>query len=307
MKRYLSLLLKTLVSILILIYLFKKVDLEEVWRLFRHAYMAYLTAALFLYTMGQILCAYRWKILARTMEFRNPFWEFVRYYFIGMFFNLFLPTAIGGDVGKCYYLVKEDKRPLEAAISILADRGSGLVVLVMISGVSLFLLDGIDIPKGVFWAILLANIFLVLAILIPFFFEGHLSRLHRTLKLSMLYWKRPLPLFQSIMISGVFHAMVISVHILIGLSLGLDIPWRFYFFLIPSVVAVSMLPISLSGLGVREGAYVYFLSLIDIPETSALTFAFGWFLIVLMAGLIGGIVLLVDQATRKEQVTIRDI
>lgn len=302
MKKPLSILLKASVSLLLMVYLFRKINLGEVWQLFRHAYIAYLATALVLYIMGQILCAYRWKLLARLMDFRNTFGEFVNYYFIGMFFNLFLPTAIGGDVGKCYYLVKENKKPLEAIVSILADRGTGLVVLILISGFSLFLLDGFDIPRQVIWAILLANVILILGLLIPFFFDSHLSRVHRTVALSMAYWKEPLPLFKSIMISGVFHALIISVHILIGLSLGLYIPWKFYFLLIPLVVAVSMLPISLSGLGVREGAYVYFLSLIDIPEASALTFAFGWFLIVLISGLIGGIVLLVNQVKRKEQV-----
>lgn len=298
MKKYLSIFIKTAVSLLILIYLFKKIAVEDVWHLLRQAYFPYLLAALGLYITGQIFCAYRWKILARLMDFHNSFKEFVTYYFIGMFFNLFLPTAIGGDVGKCYYLIKGNKKTLQAIVSILADRGTGLVVLVLISGLALFLLDGFHIPKQLIWAILFANVILILAFLLPFFFGSHLSRLHKTVALSMTFWRKPLPLFQSIMISSVFHTLVISVHILIGLSIGLTIPWKFYFLLIPLVVAVSMLPISLSGLGVREGAYVYFLSLIDIPRTSALTFAFGWFLIILISGLIGGIVLLVNQTKR---------
>lgn len=301
MKKYLSIFIKTAVSLLILVYLFKKIEVEDVWHLLRQAYFPYLLAALGLYITGQIFCAYRWKLLARVMDFHNSFKEFVTYYFIGMFFNLFLPTAIGGDAGKCYYLVKGNKKTLQAIISILADRGTGLAGLILISGLSLYLLKGYNIPEELTWAILFANVSLIVAFILPFFIGDRLSRWNRFLALSLTYWGKPVSLFKSFSISLVFHMMIIGIHILLGLSLGLGISWKFYFFLIPLVVAVSMLPITLSGLGVREGAYVYFLSLIDVPQAKALTFAFGWFLIVLVSSLIGGLVLLITQVYRRRQ------
>lgn len=233
------------------------------------------------------------------MDFHNSFKEFLVYYFAGMFFSLFLPTVIGGDVGKCYYLARGNKKTLQAIISVLADRGTGLTALVLLSGLSLYLLEGYSIPWQLTWGILLANFVLIMGIIVPFFIGKYLSRLSKYVTLSLIYWRKPISIFQSVLISLIFQMMVIVIHILIGLSLGLSIPWRFYFLLIPLVTTASMLPVSLSGLGLREGAYVYFLSLIDIPEAEALTFAFGWLFIVAVAGLIGGLILLTNQVMRK--------
>ena len=299
-KKIITTAVKGLVSVLLLIYLFKKVDLREVWQLLQQVNVTYLFIALVLYTIGQVMCAYRWKILARLMDFHNSLKEFVVYYFAGMFFSLFLPTLIGGDVGKCYYLARGNKKTLQSVISVLADRGTGLIAVILISGFSLYLIDGFKIPEKLFWGVLAANVILIVLFLIPFFLSNHLSFLGKTISLSLTYWKSPWSLFKSILISFVFQLLIIVIHILIGLSLDLGISWKYYLFLIPLVTAASMLPVSFSGLGIREGAYVYFLSLVNISQPKAFTFAFGWFFVVLVSGLLGGLALFTKQVADKK-------
>lgn len=293
MKKRLVTLLKGLISIALLAYLFYKVDLKEVWQHLQQANIFYLLGALGLCLIGQALCACRWKILARLMDFHNSLKEFVIYYFAGMFFSLFLPTLIGGDVVKCYYLARGKKKTLQAIISVLADRGTGLIALILIAWGSLFLMNGVvPVPGQFTWGIKVAGIAMIAGLIAPFFAGDLLARLGgRTIELSLIYWKKPGVLLKTILISFGFQMTVIIIHILIGLSLGLAIPWKFYFFLVPLVVTVSMLPVSLSGLGVREGAYVYFLSLANIPQAEALTFAFGWLFVVFASSLIGGLAL----------------
>ncbi len=301
MKKVISTAIKTLVSVLLLVYLFKKIDLKEVWQLLQQVHITYLLAALGLYMIGQAMCAYRWKLLARLMDFHNTLKEFTIYYFAGMFFSLFLPTVIGGDVGKCYYLARGNKKTLQAVISVLADRGTGLVVVILMSGLSLSLIEGFDIPHQFIWAILAANVLMIAGLVVPFFIGDHISRLGgKAGSLSLTYWRTPASLFQSIAISMVLQVLIIAIHILIGISLGLTISWKFYLFVIPLVTSASMLPISLSGLGLREGAYVYFLSLVKVPEAKALTFAFGWLFVVFVSSLIGGLTLLTGQVARSE-------
>src|SRR3990170_8771278 len=292
MKKTLSALLKGLISILLLTYLFYKIDLKEVWQHLQQANIFYLLIAFGLCIIGQALCAVRWKHLARVMDFHNSLKEFIIYYFAGMFFSLFLPTLIGGDVAKCYYLARGKNKTLQAIITVLADRGTGLIALILMAWGSLFLMDGVPVPAQFTWGIKAAGIAMIAGLIAPFFAGDLLARLGgRTVELSLIYWKRPGALLNSILISFGFQMMIIIIHILIGLSLGLAIPWKFYFFLVPLVVTVSMLPVSLSGLGVREGAYVYFLSLASIPQAEALPFAFGCFFIVSVSSLIGGLAL----------------
>ena len=302
MKKTLSTLLKGLISILLLAYLFYKVDLKEVWQHLQQANIFYLLGALGLCLIGQVLCACRWKILARLMDFHNNLKEFVIYYFAGMFFSLFLPTLIGGDVAKCYYLARGKNKTLQAIITVLADRGTGLIALILMAWGSLFLMDGVPVPAQFTWGIKAAGIAMIAGLIAPFFAGDLLARLGgRTIELSLIYWKRPGVLLNSILISFLFQMTVIIIHILIGLSLGLTIPWKFYFFLVPVVAAASMLPVSLSGLGVREGAYVYFLSLASIPQSEALTFAFGWLFVAFASSLIGGLALFKTPAGIKKR------
>ena len=80
MKKIITTLLKAGVSIAILVYLFRKIDFAEVWQLFKHVHVGYLIAALGLYLLGQVFCAYRWKLVAALMGFHNSFSEFFTYY-----------------------------------------------------------------------------------------------------------------------------------------------------------------------------------------------------------------------------------
>ena len=78
----------------------------------------------------------RWRLMARAQGFDGSPLRYVGYYFIGMFFNLALPTSVGGDVVRVWYLAGHDGagpasgRRLAALVSVLADRVNGVVVLV---------------------------------------------------------------------------------------------------------------------------------------------------------------------------------
>ena len=300
MKKIITTLLKAGVSIAILVYLFRKIDFAEVWQLFRNVHVEYLVIALGLYLLGQGFCASRWKLAASVMEFQNSFREFFTYYYIGMFFNLFLPTAIGGDVGKCYYLAKGNKKVLRAVVSVLADRGAGLLVLVIIAGISLTMVNGITLPPLLPAGIIIGNTLVFIGLVVPIFAGSYLSGFSEKVSLLLTYWKKPLPLIKAIGISFIFHTLIIIIHILIGMSLEMNIPWKFYLFVVPLVVTVSMLPVSLSGIGLREGAYVFFLAFVNVPKTEALTFAFGWFTILVMSSLTGGIVFAIHSLVSRK-------
>lgn len=299
MKKTIAILLKITVSVALMIYLFRKINPKDVWQLLLQAEGSYLFIGLGIYTLGQVLCAYRWQILAKVLDFRDRFRDFAVYYFSGMFLNLFLPTAIGGDIGKCYFLARGKDKAFHAILSVLADRGSGLIALTLMALVSLHFIEGIDIPSPIIRLILLSGTILIGGVILPFFAGNLISKLGKTASASLAFWRKPLPLIQAIGISLFFQSLVIVIHILIGLSLGLNIPIGYYFLLIPIVAAVSMFPVSLNGLGLRENAYVYLLSLISVSNTEATAFAFGWLVIVVGGGLIGGIALFINSFNKK--------
>src|SRR5262249_59889128 len=91
------------------------------------------------YLVGQMISAVRWTVLSRPLGFDMGLSGMTGYYFIGMFFNLFAPGTVGGDLSKIYYLTREGQAArseswggatLRDTVSVLADRAVGMCVLV---------------------------------------------------------------------------------------------------------------------------------------------------------------------------------
>ena len=105
-RRTLVFLTKILVSVGFLSFLFTLVDLAQLVQILSSAHFSYIVVALIGYFFAQIIGAMRWSLLAQPLGFKNPFKDFAFFYFIGMFFNLFAPSTVGGDVGRVFYLPK---------------------------------------------------------------------------------------------------------------------------------------------------------------------------------------------------------
>src|SRR4051812_38469457 len=158
MKRSLMVLLKGLISIGLLLFFLSRIDFFHFLGALSNAKFSYIAVCLLVYIAGQLLSSIRWAVLARTVGFENPLTDFAAYYLIGMFFSLFTPSTVGGDVGRVVYLSREGaNRKLGeragatafATISVLADRAIGMAVLVWIGAVALVLFPFYDLPQTI--------------------------------------------------------------------------------------------------------------------------------------------------------------
>jgi uncharacterized membrane protein YbhN (UPF0104 family) len=319
-KRAGKLLLKIALSVGILGYLFSKISFLSFWESFLNARHNYIILAFVLYVIGQTLSAFKWELLARTLGFRRKFKSFFAYYFIGMFFNLFFLGSIGGDVAKAYLLAgKEDSRR-RAGYSILVDRFTGGMALVTIAVIALIssptihvlpflfkLMQWVGVDTGVFTASkqvvsLWLRIGLVgacilgwtLVLAFPLFLPllSWLTRWATKIKLGdfTVYWSHPKRMSLVLTISFCFQIINIVVYALLGMALDLGIPLGDYFVIVPLVDLISILPISISGIGVREGAYVGLLYLLGVETSRGLAFGILGFIVVTVASLLGGII-----------------
>jgi uncharacterized membrane protein YbhN (UPF0104 family) len=249
----------------------------------------YLFLAIFIYWLIQAGCAYRWKTLAEVQGLSAPLKKFVLYYYIGMFFNLFLPTSIGGDIGKCYLLSRGRAHLKQAVLSVLADRGVGFAAMTAIALAALSQSSVLTIPPVLRWTLYFSGGLFFLAFLIPFSAGSRIQARWPRLSPVMNYWKSPGLLAYLFALSLVLQGSVIGLHILVGKAVGLSLPAGYYFVFTPLVVAISMIPVSLNGLGLREGAYIYFLRQADVPIETGMAFGLSWFVILFVSGLVGGI------------------
>ncbi len=294
-KKHIKFTAKVIVSIVFITVLLLNSDIKQVYNQLRSINIFYFIICIILYLFGQIVSAYKWKLLSEAIGFKNKLKNYIDFYFIGMYFNLFLPTTIGGDVAKGYYLSKSDekKRKSPALYTILAERFTGVVIIIWMATITVFLPTGSTVPLSFkLLMTLLTCMVLFLTPIFPIFMEktmGHKNLIKKILDDTNVYWKSPKLIFRALIWSFVFHAIIIFIHILIGLALGLKIPVLYYLIVYPMTAIVGFIPVAFNGIGPREATYIYFLKLIGINSSSALAFSILWFAIVLVSSSFGGI------------------
>src|SRR5271163_101987 len=99
-KTFWKTLLKLLISGGIIAVLLVNIESKHPWQTLQNISIPKLFLALLLYLFCQFICAIRWQQVAHSMKLGGGILMFYQYYLMGMFFSLFLPTAIGGDVGR---------------------------------------------------------------------------------------------------------------------------------------------------------------------------------------------------------------
>ena len=251
----------------------------------------FFAAAVTLYVAGQALSAWRWRWLARMNGLAGGYSEFLRYYFIGVFTNLFVPGLIGGDAARAIYLGRRCHR-LNAAIgSVVADRGIGLVTLVWFAALAAVGFRAITLPS------LIRELVLILAagsfagwLLAPILtqWSGRLSvKLSSTAEPVLPYLEHPVEILPAIALSLVLQASLAVCQYLIALGLGLTAPLSAFMVCVPIANVMASLPLTLNGLGLRETAYVVLLGGIGISHPDAIAMGLLWFAATMTGGLTG--------------------
>ncbi len=259
------------------------------------------------YLLLQFVCAIKWWLLARAMKIEAGVDVFYRFYLQGMFFGLFLPTAVGGDVGRAFLLSRETGSPwTKAFLSILSERTTGLCGLLTMIILSLIFVNPGDI--GGYVGLMVAGIMLT-ALLFLFAFKwidrhrwGHrfirkfvLKNHDDHLQLADI-WPSPLVMLVAILLSLVFHGGGILLYVLMLKILGAEVPYLMMASIYGLSGLASMVPLSLNGIGLREGAMTYLLAQwASVPQSLAATFSLVWLSVLLLGALPGALILLKQQ------------
>lgn len=292
LRRWILFWAKIAVSVLVLYLVFHGTDLAVIRRLLARSRKAFWIAALLLMVLSQVVSTIRWRILLKPLGFKLPWLNVLRIYFTGMFFSLFLPSLVGGDGIKAYYIAGDWKRAPAALYTLLADRTIGLAAMLLLAvfGIPAML------PVSPAWLtmglILLVPLTYVLLLLLP-----HISS--RVLLLSrrlrevprerlFVYWEDWRSTGKAWILSLGIHLCLVVSHICLAAALGLDIPIAAWAAVYPLAALVAFLPVSLGGVGPREAAYVYLIGLFGISRETALAYGIMWFSMVLASGLTGG-------------------
>lgn len=295
-------LLKVGLSLGLLAFLLARVGLGVTVEALREAEPGYLLAALALYLIGVPLRAYRWQGLLSALRISVPLARLVSLYLVGTFFNNILPTGVGGDVIRAYELTKDGAGAAVAASTVLVDRASGLLVLLAVALISVIFGYRLVSPDiALLIAVVSLGSFVGVALLLwddlwrkvgqrlprlrRLLLRRSLVNLYRSLK-----FYRGWPIANALLVSVLFNLVLIAVNYLIALAVGVKVSLWYFFLFVPLISFSLMLPVSVSGLGVREGAYVLLFGQAGVTAPLALAMSLAFYALNVLVGLIGGVI-----------------
>jgi hypothetical protein len=303
-KNKLSILLRFAVSfglLLLLAWLMRK-DAGDVLVILKSSNKIFILIAVFINILLSVVIAYRLKLLMSGQKVFLSIKDAIYLTFIGYFFNNFLPTAIGGDIAKAHYASKKTNNRVASYAAVLADRILGLIATLLVALAGLVFMGKSMDNKFIVWSVVFA--FILTGLMIMFLLrknniteiassegKGIFSKVKEIfLKLYIainLYRNSPGLLAKGVTLSLALQFLsIISIYLLV-LCIGGDISIFRLFLIIPIVWAVSMLP-SLNGLGVREGAFVYFLKG-SIGADKAFAVSLLWLGLIMLYSVVGGV------------------
>jgi hypothetical protein len=305
--------LRVVVSLVGVLVIVLTQDMDEVIRLLGGMDWLLFLVGLLLFVSSVPVRAYRWGSLVWALDLRVRWWRLVALYFVGSFFNLFLPTGFGGDAVKMFELSRDDHKAAAAISSVLVDRFLGLFVLFALA--LLALLGGRELVAPevrvlivVVFAVSLIGVILLLQ---RTWIEAWgrrlgVDRLLGRIKIlrelyESLHVYGPAALLKATAASLVFNLILILGYYSLGLAVGIHLPLWYYFLFVP-VISVLLLVPSVGGLGIREGATVFLFSQVEsVGRSQALALALAYDMTMLTIGLIGAIIYIVQgmQGVRK--------
>lgn len=285
-KKIVFLTLKVFISALLLAFIVRKAGLQGVYSYFQSMDLRYFLASSILYLVVVYFAALRWGMLLDEVY---PPGKLFSLYLIGSFFNNILPGAVGGDTVKVYYLYRETRKAGTSFGSVFLDRYIGLAGLLFIGLISgLFAFRELA-AIGVQWAIPSICAAFVLGSLAVFGFRigKRFSVLSDFYEYLHEYRRRKKTLIMAFFLSLLIQTMAIGMIYLVARGIGQRLTFTALFVFVPIITTVTTLPISISGLGVRESAFVLLFGLVGVAPEASVSISFLWFLSVATASLLG--------------------
>ena len=306
-KKYFFNILKVLVTTLLFIVIFDKVDINSTIEILKATDSSFFILALLVMTIEVLIANTRWRLILKQLGSNIAYFTALRYLWIGVFFNQALPSSIGGDAVRGYYLCKnEDYSISEATIGVLLDRVIGLLGLVLLVIFTIPLIFESIVTPLTKWTILAIIIAALLAIIMSMIIDlipNKFSQWKIMNGLVKFSSKGREVLFSfygmlSIILSLIIHLTFVFAAWLLAYGMGLDISLTGMLLIVPITNLLIALPISIAGWGVREGLFIAGLGYLNVSSDAALALSILYGLLMLVVSLPG----LIDWILQKPKI-----
>jgi uncharacterized membrane protein YbhN (UPF0104 family) len=288
-RRYVLFAIKIAVSVVLLAVLLSQIDAGRLWESARRASLPWLGAAVTVSFLSALISTWRWHILLRAQDVLIPYRTLLGSFLVGLFFNNFLPSNIGGDVIRIRDTARLAGSKTMATTIVLVDRVMGLMGLVLVAALGATIAVGLTghgpapiWPTWLWAGLILAALVSAPAVLVP----AGVGRLLQPLTVFHPEWvgdridtftailerfrDRPSALAGGFVGAVVVQASTVVAYVTVAHALSLPIePWDLAV-IVPLSFIVQMLPVSVNGFGVREATFTFYFGRLGQSMESAL-------------------------------------
>jgi uncharacterized protein (TIRG00374 family) len=261
--------------------------------------IALLTAAVLMTFVGIVLCAWRWQRTLVLFDAHVPMRTLTSHYLAGLFVGNVLPSTIGGDVVRVARGTNSTGSSEVSFASVVLERLTGMIALPLLVFIGFAARPSqLDVDHA--WVALLVAGITLTALAVILVVAGHpkiagryaekenWTRFIQAIHLGVDRMRRhPAEALYVLVVAIIYQLSVVISVLLIFRALDIDVPIATGFAYIPAVSMVQVIPLSLNGLGVREGMLVLFLHPMGISRASAIAAGLLWLFCTLVVSFLG--------------------
>jgi uncharacterized protein (TIRG00374 family) len=293
------------ISIAIICILLWRIDIKQLFQAFLQAKVSLWGVAFLLMVLEQGLMALAWNVLLRAKGYQIPFNRMFYIFLMGNFFGLVLPSSAGSDAVKGYAVFKHIDDGVNTISSLLIFRVLGIGMLITIASIcvlvfgSLFRDDKIVfIVLGLLFLFVLFFVFLSLKIVrnllkktLSYKYLRKIGDFSLRLYDSIIEYKKYRSAIGKVLLIslGIQASRILAIYV-VGLSIGITLSLQYYLIIVPVVIVITLIPVTVAGLGLREISFIYLFEQIGFSSTAAFTLSILIDLIILLLSLIGGVI-----------------
>jgi len=309
---------------------------ENRWKnlveIFRQLNLGIFVGVLGIFIIAQIVIGLRWWLLLRTQSIFINFWAAVRLHFLGLFYNNFLPSSVGGDVIRAWYVTEHTDKKFEAALSVFVDRAIGLLstLVIAVFFYSVFLrgrgsvITAKDESRGgffrfvaeykwiVFWVVVGAAVIFLLLFLHKqgrkmllkawSYFRVLSVRAFGKLKDAIIvYCSKPLIIFAVFGLTVFLQILTITGFWFLGRDIGITASVKYYYVFFTLTWVLGAIPVSIGGAVVVEVLLAsLFVKFAGVGEEAASALALSQRAVWMLTSLPGVVIHLIGAHLPKE-------
>ena len=303
-RRILGFAFRVFISIGLLIFLFSRINMRNLSNHIQSMDHGFFALGILFFIFYLCTWALRWQLFISDTGIQVKYLHTLRTLLVGLAVSLFLPSAVGADVGRAYDMARTQVQKVAILSTVLMDRLIGLiavvgmaVIAIIIAGYQYLTLEILLTIIGlalmmlaswiIFFNILFMRRFRHIFENIPIInqFSGKI----RDIYLALYYLQRKRSLFITAITISIITVMleILSV-IMLSYAIGDRVDPVFFFLFLPIIWVILIIPIAIGGLGLRETVFVFFFSQVGMDTSHAVTISLLYYSLYAVTGIISG-------------------